>query len=176
MDHFIGTGFYKELKDINIDYDNDFDFLQDEYASTDISADVFLHGYCNIFAQELSKEFGYKIEEIRDFENRLIHAYCISDFNGDTAYIDIRGITTDVSLFFNEFSDVMIVGDRIDETQFEEGWFSSRIWESYKTYNSDHRKFDRKELVKISEAAKSFIDENKDFYDMSELCKYIRKR
>jgi len=172
MKNIKGTGFYIELDRLlkNDPYAS-FDFLLDEYAGTEISADVFLHGCCNVFAAELSKNFGYQIEEIRDFENHLVHSYCTADFNGNTTYIDIRGITTNASRFFDEFSDVTVSRGKIEESQFEDGWLSVRRFPSYKVYSSEHQYLNNKEIDILIDAARLFIDENRDFYDISVLDK-----
>jgi len=168
MENIKRTGFYIELDRL---LENDpcanFDFLSDEYAGTEISADVFLHGCCNVFAAELSKNFDYQIEEIRDFENHLVHSYCTADFNGNTAYIDIRGITTNVFRFFDEFSDVTVSRGKIEESQFEDGWLSVRRFQSYEEYSSEHRKLKNKELDILVNAARLFIEENRDEYNIS---------
>ena len=69
-----------------------------------------MHGYCADFAAILSDVCGYSIECVRHIdedgeEGRLIHAYCIAKIFNEKAYIDIRGITTDPQLFFQEFKN-----------------------------------------------------------------------
>lgn len=163
------TGFYLDLDELRKDYpDSDFGYLENEYASTSMSAAEFLHGHCSMFAYELSKTFGYQIEEIINFENDLIHAYCIDNFNGKTAYIDIRGITTDVEEFFEEFSDWVDVTDgSVDEKQFEEGWISVNRFLDAKRYISQYSCLDSISGLNISQNACSFIAENHSSYDIT---------
>ena len=93
------------------------------------SAWKFLQGSCLIFALNLHKIFGYEIriawdapfldrtENIWDtpaisrtdapksFWEHLVHGYCVAELDGRTAYIDIRGITTERQPFFDAFAD-----------------------------------------------------------------------
>lgn len=62
------------------------------------TADVFLQGSCWLFSIVLQKEANLQAYEIRGNNNRLIHTFCKTDFYGQNAFVDIRGIITD----FNE--------------------------------------------------------------------------
>lgn len=89
----------------------------------------FLHGGCLKFALVLHRMFGYEIRIVWNapFENRteniwessaivdwdrpaafwdhLVHGYCAADIGGRTAYIDVRGITTERRPFFDAFAE-----------------------------------------------------------------------
>lgn len=71
-------------------------------------ADMFLHGYCDIFANILHKVYGYEMMALFD-DGALVHAFCVSDIGGIPVYIDVRGITADAAEFFSEFGDAYSV-------------------------------------------------------------------
>lgn len=97
-------GYYNELDLLQKEYpDATFGFLEIEGKVGKCNAHDFLHGYCLSFAVCLSNRFGYPIETVRNEEGDLIHAYCVDPKNG--LYIDVRGITNDPDLFFDEFAD-----------------------------------------------------------------------
>ena len=64
----------------------------------------FLHGFCHIFSLRLHNEYGYKVENLYDEDGGLIHSYCRTP---DGGYVDIRGITADAQVFFDEFADFL---------------------------------------------------------------------
>lgn len=100
------NGFYRELDEIRVDDpDADFVFLEVVCNMGRFRAFDFLHGYCLDFALVLSDELGYKIETLRDPDGNLIHAYCIAEEEGQKLYIDVRGVTNDSALFFEEFQN-----------------------------------------------------------------------
>lgn len=120
------NGFYKEKREK--DY-KDYKFL----ASIESCPDYFLNGWCEIFAKELNKKFGYQIEvqllffnisdEFTDeeilsmnceeyiannedfdaFEVSLVHCYNTFRINGEKFYVDVRGITNDIDEFYLPF-------------------------------------------------------------------------
>lgn len=53
----------------------------------------------------LSDAYGYEIECVRNANHRLVHACCVSYIGDEKAYTDVRGITTDKALFFEEFKN-----------------------------------------------------------------------
>lgn len=120
------TGYFRNLRSLQkIQPDAAFNFLEDEYEGTTTSAYQFLRGLCFVFAHELATKIGYEIEMITDWKNSLIHTYCTCQLeNGQTAYIDVRGATTDEKMFFSEFEDmgIRIVAGKLDEEQFSEGY------------------------------------------------------
>lgn len=84
-----------ELRNPSWNYNDEDDNLP---GFTYETADVFLHGSCWLFSIVLQKEVNLPAYEIRGNDNRLIHTFCKTDFYGQNAFVDIRGITTD----FNE--------------------------------------------------------------------------
>ena len=72
-----------------------------EYVYYD--AEVFLHGYCHIFAYALYQKFGYDIYELSNSSDNVIHWCCISKYNEIDVYIDVRGITSNFNEFLTEF-------------------------------------------------------------------------
>ncbi len=84
------------------------------------SARLFLQGSCNLFALALHEKFGYEVYEIRDCENRLIHVFCKSIYQGQEVYIDVRGATTNFEECFSEFRNRMSRGYVIGLRDIEE--------------------------------------------------------
>ena len=76
-------------------------------------AAVFLHGVCGIFALALHDRFGYKLDWVLDDEYEggnpwahLVHVFCsITDSEDILATVDVRGISDDFELLFDEFAD-----------------------------------------------------------------------
>lgn len=102
----IAIGFYEELVELQKDdEESSFGFLSNIDITDENTARNYLHGCCDEFAAMLSHVYGYPIEAVRNAEGRLIHAYCVTEIGGEKAYIDVRGITTDVVLFFEEFEN-----------------------------------------------------------------------
>ncbi len=109
-------GFYQEGAVIFNDNKNtDFSFLEDiivinndketcfiPNSENKLSLYDFLHGFCNIFALRLHKQFGYKIVNVYSYEKSLIHSFCIDE---EDNLIDIRGKTKDYNAFWGEFED-----------------------------------------------------------------------
>ena len=62
------------------------------------TADIFLHGSCQLFSLALHKNFGYNAYKIT-WEGRHIHYFGMIDLGKHKIYIDVRGMTAD----FNEF-------------------------------------------------------------------------
>lgn len=103
----ICNGFYKELSELREQglEEASFGFLENVAVGDYFNLYDFLHGHCDEFAAALSDYYGYFVEYILDTSNVLIHAYCVTEIDGDKVYIDARGITTDSELFFDEFAD-----------------------------------------------------------------------
>lgn len=109
-------GFYQDGAVIFNDNKNtDFSFLEDiivinndkepcfiPNSENKLSLYDFLHGFCNIFALRLHKQFGYKIVNVYSYEKSLIHSFCIDE---EDNLIDIRGKTKDYNAFWGEFED-----------------------------------------------------------------------
>lgn len=95
--------FYDERNQLRIDLNDEllnFDFLVNVEEG---DASWFLHGCCYVFAAVL-KLFNpsYTICYLMDNENPVIHVWC-RDIEGN--FIDIRGKTSDIKDFFDEFED-----------------------------------------------------------------------
>lgn len=162
----IFTGFWPEIfAQQATDPDADASCLEDEFAGTALSAASFLHGFCNVFACELAKTFGYRIEEVRDFENALIHTYCVDNARGYPVYIDIRGATTDVSAFFETFAeDEPSLSNGPDSHAIEEGWISVARYQDADSYLETHANLDPGGVLSLAADAKAFIAENPEYY------------
>lgn len=95
-----------KLKDIDID---NFEKLSAQYHYTEfddfpyVNACDFLYGSCNLFALALHNKFNYAVYEIIDDEDKLIHVFCITSYNDELSFVDVRGITNDAKSFFIEF-------------------------------------------------------------------------
>lgn len=109
------TGFYEEWKDLQKEYpDCDFEFLENKFIAKideqNLNAYDYLHGYCDSFAFSLQQQFGYEIQAIYDENHSLVHAYCISLDQTQTAhFIDVRGCTTDFQAFLSDFEDFITI-------------------------------------------------------------------
>lgn len=94
--------FYDEKKELEEEFDEELGF---EFLENTICGDIhiLLHGYCYIFAEVLKfYNPSYKICYLYDNTNVCIHAWC-EDNNGN--FIDVRGKTSDIDEFFDEFAD-----------------------------------------------------------------------
>lgn len=143
----------------------DFSFLQDVYSDNKICAYDFLHGHCLSFAVALSRRYGYAIDTVCDKNNDLIHAYCVAEVNNQNYYIDIRGTTTDLSLFFDDFEDeICIENGEISQSMQDEG-----LLEVYHyTCTADYIARNRFSWAHIDDAG-DFIANYIDFYNLSPL-------
>lgn len=101
------SGFYAELEKMKFDgfLEADFGFLENISVGDSFNLYDFLHGHCDEFAAGLSDFYGYSIEYVLSSDNILIHAYCVTEINGEKAYVDARGTTTNPERFFAEFDD-----------------------------------------------------------------------
>lgn len=162
-------GFYAELNELRKeDSHASFGFLENIEVTSELNAHKFLHGFCDEFAAMLSDVFGYEIECVRNANHRLIHAYCVSYIGDEKAYIDVRGITTDKVLFFEEFEneltyyapeDVFLV---IDDDGYELE-AKDEIWPGKKElFDGDLEDWDDTDI-------KKFIIDFKEYYDVGRL-------
>ena len=62
------------------------------------TADIFLHGSCQLFSLALHRSFGYNAYKIT-WEGRHIHYFCMIDLGKHKIYIDVRGIVNNGSYF-----------------------------------------------------------------------------
>lgn len=83
-----------------IDYDGHLTQIDDEDHLT--LAGCLLRGSCQAFALKIEEILGYKAFVIEERERDRFHAFCQTNLNGKTAYIDARGVTTS----FDEFMEV----------------------------------------------------------------------
>lgn len=74
------------------------------------NAEIFLHGSCNLFALALYEKFRYKVYEIKDNQDRMVHIFCRATYRGQIVYIDIRGVTTDFVECVSEFWNCLYNG------------------------------------------------------------------
>ncbi len=84
------------------------------------SAFDFLHGACNLFAAALHERKGYDVFEIVRSSGGSIHWYASAEYRGRPVYIDVRGVTTDQSEFFREFSYEMSMPYCIEQRKGDE--------------------------------------------------------
>lgn len=116
----------------------------------------FLHGGCLKFALVLHQMFGYEIriawnapfaERMEDiwgvpsvivgwdspvtFWEHLVHGYCAAEMDGETVYIDVRGITAERQPFFDAFAE------RFHPHPFEEPMISPALLEKFLRTNED---------------------------------------
>lgn len=127
-------GFYNELDELRReDPEATFGFLENVDVNGDLNAFNFLHGFCPDFAAMLSDLYGYKIVAVRHYDEdnvtgKLIHAYCVADFQSEQVFIDIRGITNDPVLFFEEFENEVTYYPDDNELWDLEGMATVEIW------------------------------------------------
>lgn len=159
-----GNGYYEELR-ILLEEDGQedatFEFMENEVYDTPNSAYDYLHGLCPDFAIALADEFGYKIETIHDSNGNLIHAYCISEYAGKKAYIDIRGITTNPNLFYEDFEDWLTYENGV--LYAFEGELKVEVFDLVDDYTSTYD-----ELSEFYWEANFFISLQKHFYQIEQ--------
>lgn len=162
------NGFYLELDELK-KYDNEvnFDFLENimvintpEEAS---NAFNFLHGCCDEFAVHLSNVYGYQIESVRDEDEKLVHSYCIDMIGDKKVYIDIRGITTDAELFFDEFSDWI--------TYYDGMLYHTYDLATIEVAKNKEELFDGDYNMEDSKNIEQFIIENDSYYNIGKFKK-----
>jgi hypothetical protein len=101
---------------------------------------TFLHGSCDLFACALHKQFGYEICEIENKNNKAIHWFCQSKYNGNTIYIDVRGATTDFGEFISEFEGLISENDsmtckNIEDADLHNEWVITGFLFAYAVIN-----------------------------------------
>lgn len=163
------VGFYNELDELRQeDALANFGFLENVDVTKDFTAFNFLHGLCDEFAAMLSDVFGYEIECVRNGEGRLIHAYCTAYIGEEKAYIDVRGITTDKSLFFEEFDNELTYFPQEDVfyVMDEEGF---EITTEPEVWNCKDELFDGDYEGWSDENIKTFIVMNSGYYNETAL-------
>lgn len=168
---FRHNGFYTVLDNLrNMDREaemNDFLFGIHSYESVSkredgYDAQTYLHGLCDVFAQELRNRFGYRAMEIDDEDGYLIHAFCVVKRQKTNYYIDLRGITADSEEFFREFDDFIDV--ETARTSMKK--FDADI---LKDYNDD-------ELKGMKTCANDLINTFSKFYDIDRVLEKPRRK
>lgn len=168
------NGYYLELDELLEDDNNaNFGFLENISHSSKMNAYNYLHGYCDDFAMALSEAFGYEIETVHNGDGKLIHAYCVDNTCGKTVYIDIRGITSDLKLFYEEFENELTYYSGGIIVYDEEGYevdakiyrYSSAI--EYLEEGPGLVLDDKTKLSDILSEANEFIIYSKKYYDVN---------
>lgn len=174
------NGFYKELDELIEEVpEANFGFLENVKVTEEEHAFNFLHGYCDEFAAMLNEVYGYPIECVRRMRDvsdetcgaKLVHAYCVANLNGKKAYIDVRGVTTDPVLFYEEFENEVTYWENdgslfcVDDDGYE-GNAKIEIWENKDVlFDGDYEGWTDEEI-------KRFIQEHRGYYDVE---KWIEK-
>ena len=138
-------GFYSSKTEIKkILYEVKSQKLNSTLMNVDYNAEIFLHGFCHIFAYALHKKYGYKIFEFKNPSGTMIHWCCIKKYKGYKLFIDVRGITSNYNEFLDEFQPDMgecptiknIVNLSKYNDEWEEKWvdFANEIIEKYPEY------------------------------------------
>lgn len=184
------NGYYKEK--IEKGYE-DYKFLKS--TNEEPCPDYFLNGWCEIFAKELNKEFGYQIEarlrffnindEFTDseilnmtheeyidnnedcdkYEVSLVHCYNTLHINGEKFYIDVRGITNDKNEFLQPFN---VYDDYIVKYTIAE--LETKFW-SCENGNVSFNYFEypddeKADIAHFTKLAKKYIADNKDNFNI----------
>ena len=144
------TGYWNEAPMDDRTHSYNFDFLEEEYEGTVLSAMMFLHGWCDVFAHALMKMYhkqGLKSEVVfmGGFGCKLIHAYTKTEKDGEVWYSDIRGVINDEWKLLDEFQ---IVPD--DKTECS--------WLYYSSLSQYYKKIELNRVPKkVRRAAETFI-------------------
>ena len=150
------NGYWEDLKAFD-DGDGEFDwgYLENEQPLDVDCAPLFglnpydfLHGYCDVFAEELEAAYGYRVESVYENE-RLVHAYCVAENESGPLYLDARGACGSWSLMMQDFYDSGLFAN-------EEASHFTIVNESALARNHQIPKEDEE---KIRSAAKFLIDE-----------------
>ena len=110
------------------------------------TANIFLHGSCDIFAEQLRMVCSnYEIYKIEDKNGNAVHWYAQTRYKGITLYIDVRGITDSFEELVSEFHSQIVGGYKIqketgDVISMDEHWvetgilFATAIINEYEEY------------------------------------------
>lgn len=92
------------------------------------TAYIFLHGSCDIFAEQLRKICtDYDIYKIEDKDGIHVHWYAQTVYKDMPLYIDVRGATSSFDEFLSEFQPRFADGYKIQK-QTEEVISSKEHW------------------------------------------------
>lgn len=92
----IHYGFWEKAEDSFISV---YQYLESVELSGGFFAIDYLHGFCNVLAYKLNKDYQYPIYQCKNINGEMVHTYCIAN----DWYIDARGCTKDKREFFDEF-------------------------------------------------------------------------
>lgn len=155
-------GYYQELQDLKTEYpETDFAFME----NSEYNPYQFLHGNCDQFAMMLSQKFGYEIDIIRN-NDFLIHAYCIMNFQGIKVYIDVRGMTTDKKLFFDEFADWLTMEEDGSFWSMSDGEMYEIFPEQFKNWDDDSIDLGEYLDEALTTKARMVIINNENYYKL----------
>ena len=86
--------------------------IEDECAADYLyeTAEIFLHGSCQLFSLALHKKFGYKAFKISKGE-KDVHYFCMKEHLGLNYYVDVRGMTNNFKEFASEFAFMKNIND-----------------------------------------------------------------
>lgn len=87
-----------------------------------------LYHASDVFAELLSRKFGYKMEQIIDSLGSLCHVYCVTESDGKTLYIDSRGVTDDYGEFIKEFAMFLPSCERSKNVVLEYKDGAKKLW------------------------------------------------
>ena len=99
----------------------------------DKTAYIFLHGSCDIFAEQLRKTCtDYDVYRIENKNGRPVHWYAQPYYKNMPIYIYIRGATTSFEEFISEFRPHIVDGYKIqketeDVISMDEHWVETGI-------------------------------------------------
>ena len=82
-----------------------------------MDATIYLHGVCGVFALALHDRIGHPVEALLDDNNlpmwsRIVHLYCPVKVLGQQGYADVRGITTSLDEFLEEYAELSNTWER----------------------------------------------------------------
>ena len=152
-----------------------FHFLENicaEHTVSAIFAHDYLHGFCDVFSYVLNQNYDIPIHMLWKGEE-LIHSYGVLPLvDGYNAYIDIRGATTDFSLFIEEFQDFITYdeGHFYDAVGEEDTRIDIMTKEELETYYEMYHDTDYRILF----VAECFLTDNPDYYDPDILKEYFK--
>ena len=153
--------YWTQQKEMKVE---DFDFMADEFESTEFSAWDFLHGFCACFAYAYVIKYGGTIVKLRNKEFPNIHCYVKIEKGGEIYYVDIRGKIKSEEELLCEFElSYQDLGGFYD--------FYSDIWVEYewKEFHTPNQlKYFYNHFViqnkKALADAKKFLKANREFY------------
>lgn len=140
---------------------------QDFHVSSGAKYDmnVYLHGFCTIFALALHEAYGYPVTLICDDDMNpgddpltyLTHAYCTwTTPDGNAIYIDVRGMTADRHGFMSEFKGFFDT-EPLCVPDFDPGLLKADVMKSIGP---------ERDRLSLEAVAESFIKWHPDWFDV----------